>query len=132
MYNPYQYNYGQYFNQPISPQPVANNQPTVQQLQDGGFVAVQSKEEAQNYLVANGTSVTFIDRAAKKLYVKINSFSPLDAPIFESYSLVKDEDSAPTPAPARSTDEDIKELKSEVEKLKAEVGKLSERGVNDE
>ena len=67
-YNPY-LNYNPLYNgftNPVMPQNnpnvMNNNQPVQQQqVQNGGVVIVQNAKEAQDYLVANGTSVTFID-----------------------------------------------------------------------
>lgn len=67
-----------------------------QQIQNGGFISVRSRAEAQNYPVAPGNSVTFKDETAPFVYVKTMGFSQLDRPIFESYRLVK-EDAPQTP-----------------------------------
>ena len=61
------------------------------QIQNGGFISVRSRAEAQNYPVAPGNSVTFKDETAPFVYVKTMGFSQLDRPIFESYRLVKEE-----------------------------------------
>lgn len=61
------------------------------QIQNGGFISVRSEEEARNYPVAPGTSVTFIDEMRQKVYAKTMGFSQLDRPIFVSYKLVKEE-----------------------------------------
>ena len=62
-YNYYQPYYQQY-------QPYSNNQQP-QQIQNGGFVSVRSAQEAFNYPVALGNSVTFKDETAPYIYVKI-------------------------------------------------------------
>lgn len=76
--------------QPYYPQyqqPIQQNNQTVQ---NGGFVSVQNEAEARNYLVAQGTSVTFRDESAPYIYTKTMGFSPLDRPVFEKFKLVKE------------------------------------------
>lgn len=56
-----------------------------QQIQNGGFVSIRSMEEAQNYPVAPGNSVTFKDENAPYIYTKTMGFSQLERPVFEVY-----------------------------------------------
>ncbi|WP_407384971.1 hypothetical protein [Ruminococcus sp.] len=108
-----------------------NNQPVQQQqLQNGGVVIVQNEKEAQDYLVANGTSVTFIDMNARKVYVKTKGFSTFDVPVFESYSLVKDVDKEAPEASASqyASKEEIELLKKDIEKLRADMALVKETG----
>lgn len=67
------------------------SQPSFQQpqIQNGGFVSVRSAQEAFNYPVALGNSVTFKDETAPYIYVKTRGFSQLEEPIFEQFKLVK-------------------------------------------
>lgn len=93
MYAPYQYqpNYQQNGIQPSfqqSQQPIQQNQ----QIQNGGFVSVHNENEARNYPIAPGNSVTFKDENAPYVYTKTQGFSQLDRPVFEKYRLVKEED----------------------------------------
>ena len=68
-------------------------QPTqTQQIQSGGFISVRNIEEARNYHIAPGTSVTFIDENAPYVYTKTRGFSQLEPPVFEKMRLVKEED----------------------------------------
>ena len=136
-YNPY-LNYNPLYNgftNPVMPQNnpnvMNNNQPVQQQqVQNGGVVIVQNAKEAQDYLVANGTSVTFIDMNARKVYVKTKGFSTFDVPVFESYSLVKDADNEVQEAPAAqyASKEDIEHLKNDIEQLRANIVTLKEDG----
>lgn len=88
--NPYQ---TQMVQQPPQTQPVQRiAQPTIQQ---SGFVLVPSEQEARNYPVAPGNSVTFKDENAPYCYVKTMGFNQFDRPTFERYRLVK-EDSVAT------------------------------------
>lgn len=67
-----------------------NQQPT-QQIQNGGLVSVRSEDEARNYPVAPGNSVTFKNESAPFVYTKTMGFSQLDRPVFERFRLVKEE-----------------------------------------
>lgn len=123
----YQPMYYQQYQQPIQ-QPVQQN---TQQVQNGGFVRVQNEAEARNYLVAQGTSVTFRDESAPYIYTKTMGFSPLDPPVFEKYKLVK-EDSQNVEKSVDNVEyvkmetfanlqNDFEHIKKQVEKLMMEV-----------
>lgn len=79
--------------QPQGQQPTQMVQPQMpgQQIQSGGFVSVRSIEEAFNYPVQPGKSVTFKDEYAPYVYTKTKGFSQLEEPVFEKYRLVKEE-----------------------------------------
>ena len=85
--NPYNYynNYQQYGQQMQQPQ---QNQQS-QQIQQNGFVSVRSEEEARNYPIALGTSVTFMDENKPFVYAKTMGFSQLDRPTFKVFKLVE-------------------------------------------
>lgn len=68
---------------------------TSQQIQSGGFVSVRSIEEAFNYPVQPGKSITFKDEYAPYVYTKTKGFSQLEEPVFEKYRLVKEENGQP-------------------------------------
>lgn len=89
-YNPY---YQQAFNQQYpqmqqQPQVMQNQQP---QIQTNGLISVRSENEAANYPVQAGNSVTFKDETAPYIYVKTMGFSQLDRPTFDKYRLVKED-----------------------------------------
>lgn len=112
-YNPY---YQQY------PYPYTQQQP--QQIQNTGFVSVRSMEEAFNYPIAPGNSITFKDENQPYVYTKTKGFSPLEQPTFERYKLVKVEDApqAPeTPSEAPKYDDQIKELWEEINAIKSRI-----------
>lgn len=94
VYNPYQYqqNYQQPIQSNIQPNFQQSQQPIQQQIQNGGFVSVHNENEARNYPIAPGNSVTFKDENAPYVYTKTQGFSQLDRPVFEKYRLVKEED----------------------------------------
>lgn len=118
--NPYQQNYQQGYQQ--------NSQ-----IQSGGLVSVRSMEEAFNYPVAPGNSITFKDEAQPYIYTKTKGFSPLEQPVFEKYRLVKVDDSQnvtqntpKSPETAPDYEKQIKLLWDEVNALKTKI-----KGVND-
>lgn len=81
-YNNYQQQYGQQMQQP------QQNQQS-QQIQQNGFVSVRSEEEARNYPIALGTSVTLMDENKPFVYAKTMGFSQLDRPTFKVFKLVE-------------------------------------------
>jgi hypothetical protein len=118
--NPYQQNFQQGFQQ-------------TNQIQSGGLVSVRSVEEAYNYPVAPGNSITFKDETQPYVYTKTKGFSPLEQPVFEKYRLVKvDENNniaqntPKSPETAPDYEKQIKLLWDEVNALKSKI-----KGVND-
>lgn len=129
--------------------PFGNMQPPVfQQPQQpqNGFMRVQSEEQARQYPVAVGNSMTFIDESKPYCYTKSMGFSQLDPPVFEKYKLVKEESSqsfqnAPE-APSKSEGIDLstyamkadveacrtlyESAMSQIENYKAEIEKIKE------
>jgi len=102
-------NYGQ--------QQMQQLQPQQQQIQNGGFVTVRSEQEARNYPVGYGTSITFRDENAPYIYCKTMGFSQLDQPIFEKYKLVKENAQDPV--------SEYKELdNSAFDSIKGEIGNI--------
>jgi len=131
-YNPYQNNpmYNPYFNNMQYQQPMQQQQPTIQQ---GGFIPVSSEKEAAEYLVAQGTSVTFIDGNNKRMYVKTRGFSPVEQPSFKRYELVELTDGETTQETKKETPiieyaekGEIKALRGEIEHIKEELKKINE------
>lgn len=92
----YQPMYQQGYQQPTQQtQPQVQQQsyaPTQNQAQNGGFVPVRSEAEARAYPVAPGTSITFKNETAPYCYTKTMGFSQLEAPRFEKYRLVKEDE----------------------------------------
>ena len=142
-YNPYQ-QYQPNFQQQMQNQSnyQQSQQPIQQQIQNGGFVSVHNENEARNYPIAPGNSVTFKDENAPYVYTKTQGFSQLDRPVFEKYRLVKEEEfqpqqvaqSAPTSAEnaeqANNIDyalkSDLRALWDEIEALKKQILKSKE------
>lgn len=86
----YNYGYPNYQQPAMQYQQVQQTAP--QQIQNGGFVSVRSKQEALMWPIAPGSSVTFKDETAPYVYTKTMGFSQLDRPQFETYRLIKEDE----------------------------------------
>ena len=117
MYNPYYF-----YNQ--------QNQPP----QQNGIIIVRSEEEARNYPIAYGNSVTFKDESSPYVYTKTMGFSQLDKPVFEKFKLVKENSPEIKEDPLLELKEQIKTLQDENENLWREINfsKERKRGGNNE
>ena len=106
-----------YYPQYFQPQqmPMQMQQQQQQASQASGFVSVRSEEEARNYPVAYGNSVTFKDENAPYIYTKTMGFSQLDRPIFDKYKLVKEETEINVQMPKE--DPRLLDIKSEIGRL---------------
>lgn len=105
MYSPYDPT-GQQYSSPQQTQTQGNNQA----IQYSSVVVVRSEEEAKNYPVGPGISVTFKNENGPYIYTKTMGFNQLEMPIFKKYLLVEEETD---PGP-----------KSEVEKLQEQINDL--------
>ena len=110
-------------------QPQQNNQ--TPQIQNGGFVMVKDVNEAMNYPVAPGNSVTFKNESQPYIYTKTLGFSQLDQPLFEVFKLVKEEQNfekeeikEEVPKIEYLSIDEAEKLKTEIENLKTEIGFL--------
>ena len=101
-------------------------QPQPMQIQNGGFVSVRSAQEAFNYPVALGNSVTFKDETAPFIYVKTRGFSQLEEPIFEQFQLVKVDNSQKAAEPEQATSQEYA-LKSDLTALQEEFDLLKKK-----
>ena len=84
-------------------QQVSPQQAMPMQVQ-GGFVRVQSEDEARRYSVAPGNSITFIDENAPYCYTKSVDFSQLDRPIFKKFRLVEENEASVPSQNAKNSD----------------------------
>ena len=111
-YNPYQ-QYQPNFQQQMQNQSnyQQSQQPIQQQIQNGGFISVRNEQEARNYPIAPGNSVTFKDENMPYVYVKTMGFSQLDRTNNTDYAK-KDE---------------ITALWSEIEALKSKLFELTDK-----
>lgn len=120
-------------------QQMNNSQQNVQsspQIQNGGFVMVKDINEAMNYPVAPGNSVTFKNENLPYIYTKTLGFSQLDNPIFEKFRLVKEVDEQieevvdttenNVPFVEYVTKEEADNLRNEINVLKEEINFLKE------
>lgn len=109
-------NYGQ--------QQMQQLQPQQQQIQNGGFVTVRSEQEARNYPVGYGTSITFRDENAPYIYCKTMGFSQLDQPIFEKYKLVKENAQDPVSENKEFDNSAFDSIKGEIGNIWKEIDAL--------
>ena len=119
-YNPYFYpnQYGQTMAQ-------QTQQPTMSQVpMNNTLILVRSEDEARNYPVGLGTSVTFKNEREPYIYSKTMGFSQLDRPVFEKYKLVKEETAEQEIGTAEAT---ISALRGEIEKLWDEITSLKKK-----
>lgn len=140
-YQPYQYpQQYQYQNFQQIPQPMNNYQGNMQQqpqqIQNGGFISVHNIQEAINYPVAPGNSVTFKDENSPYIYVKTKGFSQLEEPIFKKFRLIEESDTQPEESTTTVTEQavnyadfakqaDVTALWSEIEMLKKQITELT-------
>lgn len=143
---PFYQNYPNY-NQMLIQQQLQNMQQPQQppQIQNGGFVMVKDINEAMNYQIAPGNSVTFKVESQPYICTKTLGFSQLDQPIFEVFRLVKEDNSVPKEEiiedipvieylPLKDADEikqDISRMRSEIDFLKETID-LYTKGEKDE
>lgn len=141
-YQPFQYQqyqqYPQYQNFQQMPQQYQNNmQPQQpQQIQNGGFISVHNIQEAINYPVAPGNSVTFKDENSPYIYVKTKGFSQLEEPIFKKFRLIEENDTQQQESTTTATEQavnyadfakqtEITALWSEIDALKKQIAELT-------
>ena len=142
-YQPYQYpQQYQYQNFQQMPQqlPQMNNfqngNGSQMQIQNGGFISVHNIQEAFNYPVAPGNSVTFKDENSPYIYVKTKGFSQLEEPIFKKFRLIEESDTQPQESTTTVTEQavnyadfakqaDVTTLWSEIEMLKKQITELT-------
>lgn len=116
-------NYPQYFN------------PYVQQMQQApvmpiqntsSIVNVRSEDEARNYPIAPGVSMTFKNENAPYIYTKTMGLSQFDRPIFEKYRYEKETSYEPQnePLSAQLNENTINDLRAEIDELKARLDAL--------
>ena len=113
-----------------------NNMQPSPQIQNGGLVIVKDINEARNYPVAPGNSVTFKNESQPFIYTKTLGFSQLDQPIFEVFRLTKEDNKYSETEPQEvNTDipvieylsiDEADKIKTEINQLKEEIGFLRE------
>lgn len=105
----------------------SQNPPGQQQMQSGGFIRVQSENQARMYPIQPGTSATFIDENAPYCYTKTLDFSQLDRPIFKKFRLVEETDTSSNAQNAPQTAGQDIGVDLDEYALKADLNVLNER-----
>ena len=140
-YQPYQYpQQYQYQNFQQIPQQMNNYQSNMQQqpqqIQNGGFISVHNIQEAFNYPVAPGNSVTFKDENSPYIYVKTKGFSQLEEPTFKKFRLIEENDTQQQESTTTVTGQtvnyadfakqaDVTALWSEIKKKKKQIADMT-------
>lgn len=133
-YNPYQqiYPYQQY-TQPGYQQPAyqqTSSQQTQQIITHNSIINVRNENEARNYPVAPGNSITFKDENMPYIYVKTMGFNQLDSPSFERFKLVKEdipqnvENASESVSVPDITNNTLNELRGQIEALQNEYSDI--------
>lgn len=120
---PYPY-YPNYF------QPQANQIPQMPNQTPQGrsdFVVVRSEEEARNYPVAFGNTVTFKHESEPYMYTKTMGVSQLDRPIFERYKLIKEQIQEKPIEPQKADSGSIDKIQNEIKSLWKEIDNLKKK-----
>lgn len=136
-YNNYFGGYPASYQQYQAPNYQMTAQPQPMQIQNGGFVSVRSAQEAFNYPVALGNSVTFKDETAPFIYVKTRGFSQLEEPVFEQFQLLKVDNSQKAAEPEQTTSteyalkSDLAALQEEIDWLKKKVSEFKQNESED-
>ena len=109
----------------VTPQ-IAPQQPVMQQpvIQNGGVLAVKSRDEAFNFPVAYGTSVMFKLENQPFIFVKTMGFSQLEQPRFDTYKKVEEGDEGNT---NESEGSKYDEIKSEISAIKEQIDILNNK-----
>ena len=127
-YNPYTGNYYNAWERPYQ----VGTQP--QQIQNGGFISVRSAQDAMNYPVAPGNSVTFKDESGPYVYVKTMGFNQMEAPSFKRYRLGEEDlNTMPTVAEKQPasfvSQQEFEDLKAQVMMLRKSVDLFTDKEV---
>lgn len=122
---------------------IPQNQQMQPQIQNGGFIPVRGEQEARNYPVAPGTSVTFKDETAPYVYTKTMGFSSLDRPVFDKFKLVKETEPETAQEPHTSTENDktvnsphyvlfdeFEAVRKQIDGILADIDTLKEKAKN--
>ena len=121
--------YPNYYNSPFLQMPSMQTQAAAQGGRNSDFVLVRSEDEARNYPVAFGNTVTFKDENTPFIYTKTMGNSQLDQPIFERYRLVKEtaQDAPQDAEKAKDVTGDVEKLRSEIEAVWREIEAMKKK-----
>ena len=120
-----------YYQQPFYGQP-QYQQPQQPQIVNAGFISVRNEQEARNYPIAHGNSLTFKDENAPYVYTKTVGFSQMDVPVFEKYRLIRETETAspdvlradPNNGTSNSGKDEIGALRRQIDGIKKDVAEL--------
>lgn len=99
-----------------------------QTQQQNGFVTVRTENEARDYPVAPGTSITFMSENSPYVFTKTMGLNQLDRPVFKKYRLVEEicsQNQAETENMKNKSSEDLEakfeQIWSELEQIKKDM-----------
>ena len=113
--------------QPIQ-QPVQQQTPVQPPVQSSAPISVRGEQQALDWPIAPGNSLTFIDESAGYVYTK-TSLNQFDRPQFVKYKLVREDVQQPVDVPQGAANTPVPDyaLKSDVEAVKGEImGEIEE------
>ena len=85
-----------------------------QRPEHNGLINVPNEQQAREWPVGPGVSLTFKDESAPYIYVKAMGMNGFDPPIFEKYRLIKEED------PQRQKQDDaVASLESQLDEVRS-------------
>ena len=123
--------YYPYFQQNAPQMPQMPQMPQFQQQNNtrSDFVVVRSEDEARNFPVAFGNTVTFKNESEPYMYTKTMGMSQLDRPVFEKYKLIK-EQAQETKAPVKNDLEQIvARIQEETKTIWKEIELLKKKSI---
>lgn len=95
-----------------------------QQQSQTGFVTVRTEDDARNYPVAPGNSITFMSENAPFVYTKTMGFNQLDRPVFKKYRLVEENSAQIQAETEKATNTSSEDLKAEYEQIWSEIEQI--------
>lgn len=99
----------------------------MQPQQNNSFISARSMEEAYNWPVAPGNSLTFKIENTPYVCTKTKGFSPLDQPVFEKYRLVKEEEETISPEKKQINQTEIPDYQDQINEIWNEINAIKGR-----
>ena len=103
--------YQQYYPNYYYPQ---QQQQIPQRQEQSGFIRVPGEQQAREWPIAPGNSLTFKDESAPYIYIKTMGMNSFEMPVFEKYRLIKEED----PSVQQHPDDTIVNLENELNEVR--------------
>lgn len=123
-------NYGYGYQNPASLQAqmqAMQQQTQIPQAQTSGYIIVRSEEEARNYPVAAGNSITFFNETEPYCYKKTAGNSPLDRPDFKVYKIIEQEAAEIVQKTGQNTTNNEQMNNEQMNALKAEINAINDK-----